>query len=295
MTKQHCWINRYLDQLWKAIIQSWGMMDLIYRRTIKVKCCSHLNVATVMFWRGFSRHSEHLIESIMRCLWTFSCHFSFIHNGNSQSTGQSLKRWVATARKMCFSPLLEMRHSLRLIYFRKQHTFRAASCVSAWARAVNVQRYRRRGVSLAEEPFKWDKLYRNTALLIPFLGVLQSCLHMKRGEAQNTPDSESNHQERVFWQRTWMLKKGYGAGSGSLMWVNEEQVAENTEKKSKWRATPRGEREGSDCPATAANKDWHNERRGMRTIGEGALIQWFQQSSLLLLCEFASGCEVMEI
>lgn len=165
-----------------------------------------------------------------------------------------------------------MRQSLRLIYFRKQHTFRAASCVSAWARAVNVQRYRRRGVSLAEEPFKWDKLYRNTALLIPFLGVLQSCLHMKRGEAQSTPDSESNHQERVFWQRTWMLKKGYGAGSGSLMWVNEEQVAENTEKKSKWRATPRGEREGSDCPATAANKDWHNERRGINSVIPTILI-----------------------
>lgn len=51
---------------------------------------------------------------------------------------------------------------------------------------------------MAEEPFKWDKLYRNKASLIPFLGVLQSCLHMNRSEAQNTPDSESNHQERVF-------------------------------------------------------------------------------------------------
>lgn len=30
-----------------------------------------------------------------------------------------------------------------------------------------------------------------------------------------------------------MLKKGYAAGSGSLMRVNEKQVAENTEMKSK--------------------------------------------------------------
>lgn len=183
-------INRYQDQLWKAIIQSWGMVDLIYRRRIKFKCCSHLNFATVTFWKGFSRHCGHLIESVVCCLSTISCHFTLIHNGNSQSTGKSLKRSAATTRKMCFSPLVELRHSLRLIYFRKQHTSKAASCVSAWAIAVNVQRYWRRGVSVAEEPFKWDKLYRNAAPLIPFLGVLQSCLHMKQGEAQNTPASE---------------------------------------------------------------------------------------------------------
>lgn len=40
-----------------------------------------------------------------------------------------------------------------------------------------------------EEERLWQKSlssetnYRNTAPLIPFLGVLQSCLHMKRGEA----------------------------------------------------------------------------------------------------------------
>lgn len=174
----------------------------------------------VRFEKEFLHYCESLIESIMRRRWTFACHFSFAHNGNSQSRGKSLK---ATWR-ICFSPLVEMSLSLRLMYFRKQHTFRAASCVSAWATVVIVQRYWgswclcrfiwERGVFLAGEPFKWDKLYRNTAPLIPFLGVRQSCLHMKRDN--DTKHSWFWEQPPVFWQRTGMLKKGYGAGSGSL-------------------------------------------------------------------------------
>lgn len=39
-------------------------------------------------------------------------------------------------------------------------------------------------MSLEEEPLTWAKLYRNSVLLILFLGVLQSCLHMKKGEPQ---------------------------------------------------------------------------------------------------------------
>lgn len=97
-------INRYQDQLWKAIIQSWGMMDLIYRRRIQFKRYSRLNVATVMLWKGFSRHCEHLIESIMRCLWTFSYHFTMVIVNLQE---KSLKRWAATAQKMWFSPAVE--------------------------------------------------------------------------------------------------------------------------------------------------------------------------------------------
>lgn len=37
-------------------------------------------------------------------------------------------------------------------------------------------------MSVAEEPFNVGQLYRNSVLLIVFLGVLQSCLHMKKGE-----------------------------------------------------------------------------------------------------------------
>lgn len=48
--------------------------------------------------------------------------------------------------------------------------------------AANVQRHWKRGVSVAEEPLTWDKLHRNSVLLILFLGVLQSSLHMKKGE-----------------------------------------------------------------------------------------------------------------
>ncbi len=46
--------------------------------------------------------------------------------------------------------------------------------------AANVQRYWRRGTTEAQGALKWEKLYHNSVLQVLFLGVLQSCLHMKK-------------------------------------------------------------------------------------------------------------------
>lgn len=57
---------------------------------------------------------------------------------------------------------------------------------------ANVQRYGRREVSEAEEALKREKLYHKSVLQVLFLGVFQSCLHMKKGEretATNIPES----------------------------------------------------------------------------------------------------------
>lgn len=214
------------------------MMDLIYRRRMKFKCCSHLSVATGIFWRGFSHHCKRLIESIMRCLWTFSCHFSFIHNGNSQSAGKSLKRWAATAWKMCFSPLVEMRHSLRPLYFRKQDTFRAASCVSAWMfkdteeEECLWQKSLSSGTNCIATRLRWYRFWVCCSHVCTWIEARHKTLLILRATTRKECSDRGQG----------MLKKGYAAGSGSLMRVNEKQVAENTEMKSKWRATRRGER-----------------------------------------------------
>ncbi len=188
-----------------------------------------------------------------------------------------------------------------MLGFRKQHTFEAWFCILVWAAeqkqpaAANVQSYRRRGVCEAEEAFKWEKLYHNSVLQVQFLGVLQSCLHMKNTERQvQTFLSLSAITWTRWWDIGWenerILKSG--AGSGAIIWLNEEQAIDNGRWKEnkgllRMRSGNREEKRKTKREplwgwgVTTESKEWLNEWVRTATTGKDALIQWFQRPSLL--------------